>query len=643
MNGLGRVWQVSFNLSLLLLSVTAIAEAAMAEAAMAETSAQSTVTDVATPIGEVAGVSFEPDASLQVRMPDPTVVRLENGSSSRSIDLPDIEAIAVVRVPGSSSFEPGLFEPGLSQLDAKVTGAARSASTSDPASTLSSNSSVSPSSEPSAGDAPEATTPPVEPATEPTVKPDETPPDGDPSVTERPADLDPDQRQQLLIEGDRLWLQGRREDAEFLYRKAKNPFQAISVGDRPEPVYDPEQLSPAGRVYWREAEAGRATHLTTRVMVPLDLLTQQYPEFIPGNIRYAEVLIEQDQPDAALSVLERAATLYPDEPELIRARVTALAAQEQYLEASIAARQYALLNADQPDAPEFTQLADENLQEFQSRMRRRITGSAIANVLTGALSFALTGGFIGPLSAIQTSIVLLRGESAVGEGAAERISRRLELIEDEAVVAYVNELGQRVASVSGRSDFDYRFYVVRDDDLNAFALPGGKVFVNAGAILGANSEAELAGLLSHELSHAVLSHGFQLMTQGNATANLLDIVPYGGIVTDLAVLSYSRDMERQADALGTRMLATAGFAADGLRNLMVTLQEQEDDSPPFAWLSTHPDTSDRIRRMEVQIEQNGYNRYAYEGVERHLEMQERVRMLMQGPEETGSAEEANEK
>jgi len=167
-----------------------------------------------------------------------------------------------------------------------------------------------------------------------------------------------------------------------------------------------------------------------------------------------------------------------------------------------------------------------------------------------------------------------------------------------------------------------------DDDINAFALPGGKVFVNAGAIMHTNSEAELAGLLAHELSHAVLSHGFQLATQGNLTANVTQYVPYGGTLANLLVLNYSRDMERQADALGTRILASSGYAADGMRNLMVTLDKEERDRAVFAWLSSHPDAKERISNLESLIERNGYNRYAYEGVARHLEIQKRVAQLL---------------
>ena len=73
------------------------------------------------------------------------------------------------------------------------------------------------------------------------------------------------------------------------------------------------------------------------------------------------------------------------------------------------------------------------------------------------------------------------------------------------------------------------------------------------------------------MSHAVLSHGFQLVTSGNLTANIVQYLPLGGTIANLIVLDYSRDMERQADILGTRMLASTCYAADGMRNLMVSL------------------------------------------------------------------------
>ncbi len=433
-------------------------------------------------------------------------------------------------------------------------------------------------------------------------------------------------RLSLFSEGDRLFETGRYTDAEETYRLAKGTFEGNSL-EPIEPISDPAKLSPAGQVYWREYQAGLESGLDTRIDVPLQLLTEENPEFVPGHLSYAERLEAQEQPEAALAVLERAATLYPNDLALTQARIDALVAQEEWLQAAIAARQFALINPDDPAAEPLLLSADEYQDRFRRRMRSRITRNAIGNVLAGGVGFALTGNIFGPLSALQTSILLMRGESAVGERTAQRAASELELITDEQVVTYVDDLGQELAQLGGRDEFEYEFYVVAENELNAFALPGGKVFVNAGAILKTETTAELAGLLAHEISHALLSHGFQLMTGGNLMANVMRVVPYGGIATNLAVLSYSRDMERQADRLGTRILAASPYAADGMARLMETLNEEAPQGR-FDWLSSHPDAPERIRRLNSLIEENGYNRYAYEGVEEHQRIQDRVRRIL---------------
>lgn len=432
------------------------------------------------------------------------------------------------------------------------------------------------------------------------------------------------QRRQKLIEADRLYKAGQIPEAEKLYREVKAPF-ATTIAKRPEPIFNPVQLSPAGRVYWREAQAEASQKLQTRIMVPLRLLVEEYPQFIPGHLRLAEVLQQGDRAQEAINILEQATSLYPNQPQLVKAKVAALAADKKWMEASLAARQFAILNSGQQNA-EFIQLADENLSRYKKHLRRKLRGNTIANIITGVLGYAVTGSLFGPISAVQTTAMVLKGESSVGKSVAKDARKQLPMVEDKAVVGYVNELGQKLAKVSGRNDFQYEFYVVLDDKLNAFALPGGKVFVNAGAIAQTESEAELAGLIAHELSHAVLSHSFQLVAQGNLIANVTQYVPYGGTVASLFTLDYSRDMERQADTLGTRLIASSGYAADGLRNLMVTLKQQEKNSQPD-WLSSHPGTDNRIRDLESLIERNGYNRYAYEGVARHAQIKAQVEKL----------------
>ncbi|MEQ9482717.1 M48 family metalloprotease [Coleofasciculus sp. F4-SAH-05] len=477
-----------------------------------------------------------------------------------------------------------------------------------------------------------------------TASDDSTDTEEDTETTAEIPELTPEERerQQKLIEADRLYMSGQFTAAQQLYREAKASFDTEAALEKPVAIYEPTELSPAGAVYWRQSEEGLEQQLETKILVPLQFLVEQQPEFIPGHLRYAQTLQEYDRQEEAIQVLERATTLYPNQPDLIKAKVTALADTKRWLEASLAARQFAMLNFNHPQAAEFEGLAEENLERYRSRLRSELRGNAIANVITGALGYIFTGNLFGPISAIETTTLMLRGESAVGESFAGRVQKQLPMVEDEQVLEYVREIGNKLAIVAGRDEFEYQFYVVMDDQLNAFALPGGKVFVNAGAIMKTDSEAELAGLLAHELAHAVLSHGFQLVTEGNLIANVTQYIPFGRTATNLIVLDYSRDMERQADALGTKILVAGGYAADGLHNLMITLNEQDRDRPLFAWLSTHPNTDERISNIETLIERNGYNRYTYEGVARHLEIQARVAQLLKDYEAQQECEENDE-
>lgn len=476
-------------------------------------------------------------------------------------------------------------------------------------------------------------------------------------------------RLQLLIQGDRLYLEGKIAEAAALYRQAKPPLDpngilairdgvttqedettepeandgsnSLEVGihtstpastSTQEPYDDPVLLPPAGSVYWREAQEGRETQSIPRTLVALKLLTEQYPEFIPGHTLYAQVLREQEQYEDAAEVLERATSIYPDRIDLATARILTLETDENWLQASLAARQFATFNPDHPEAAAMTERAEENLDRFRRQIRNRITNNTIANVITGAISYAATGTLIGPLTALDSALLLLRGESGVGEAAANSAIARLEMIDDPEVTDYVNGIGQKLAALAGRDEFEYEFYVINDDSINAFALPGGKIFVHSGAIMQTDSEAQLAGLLAHELAHAVLSHGFQMVTTGNMTSSLLLNVPNGDLLNALTILDYSRDMERQADDLGTRILASAGYAADGLYYLMVKLDE-ENGRGGWSWLSSHPATIERVQNIAAQVQDNGYNRYAYEGVERHQQIQAQLEELREAAAE----------
>jgi predicted Zn-dependent protease len=448
------------------------------------------------------------------------------------------------------------------------------------------------------------------------------------------ADLPPDvaKRSALLIEADQLFAAGDTATAEIIYRRAKDSKWLAEMAPdlRIAPITDPAALPPAGAVYWREAQAGANSGVASRVLVPLELLVTEYPEFLPGQALYARYLVEHDQADKALDILEEAVSRYPFYPDLLKAQAEVQMAQEKWVEAAITAKQFVVLNPNHPEAPEMDQLAQENLDRFRGEMNQTLTRNLVSNIITGAAGYLLTGGLFGPFTALNSGILLMQGESNLGAQVADQVARQVPMADDPEIRGYVDHIGQKLAALTGRDEFDYRFEVVMDDSLNAFALPGGKIFINAGAIEKTYSEAELAGLIGHEISHAVLSHGFQMVTQGNLTSSLASFIPIpevANIAAGLIVSSYSRDMERQADVLGTQILATGQYAADGLHNLMVTLKEEYGEGG-ISWFASHPAPDERVGYLKQLVDQGGFSRYAYEGVEPHLKIRKKMTQLM---------------
>lgn len=432
---------------------------------------------------------------------------------------------------------------------------------------------------------------------------------------------------ETLVKADRLYQQGKRTESEKLYRQVKKPFAKDSknsqISQFPEPITDPEQLSPGGKVYWREAQAGFQQGLESKIFVPLQLLSEKNPEFVPSHILLAQALEKYNKPKEAREVLERASSLFPYNPDVAKARVKALEADEQWLEASIAARQFAIVNPTHSENAEFVSIADKNFGRFRGDLNNQI----ITTTIIGGLGGFLTGDFrSSAFQAVQLAQLMLKGESAMGAQFANGYKQQLPLVQDEIVQSYINTIGQDIAKLMGRSEFNYEFYVVQDDSLNAFALPGGKVFINTGSILNTKSEAELAGLIGHEVGHAVLSHGYQRIANDSLLANLKAVIPFGNFFTTLVSRDYSRGNERQSDIIGSRALASYGYASDGLRGFMQTLHERYGSSGQ-SYASTHPSSQERVRYLEDLITRNGYNRYAFEGVEKHRLIQMRVRDL----------------
>ena len=445
-----------------------------------------------------------------------------------------------------------------------------------------------------------------------------------------------------LAKADHYYRCGATHQAEMLYREVKPPFPAEKALERekiPQAIYEPSELSAAGQTYWRLYEESLENErYQSKRQAALKLLVEHYPEFIPGQLLYYEWLREAEEINEAGPLLQTAIAHYPNEAAVIEAKIKADEEAERWFEASLAARQFALFNPDHFLASQFVEMAETNLARYRGQLNDQLVWNTVGSALLGGIGYALTGKLTGPLSALEASYLLLQDEADIGDRFADQIKRQLTLITDPEVTSYVTEIGQKLAAAAGRDEFNYEFFVVEEEALNAFALPGGKIFINAGAITKTDSEAELAGLLAHEIAHAVLSHGYQLIAQGALTTNIFRHVPYvGAAAGELIVLNYSREMERQADEFGTRLLATTGYAADGVRNLMAVLEQENNPNPP-AWLSTHPNIGDRVQYLEEMIARLNLNRYLYEGVVEHARISDRVEQILKVRSQEASEE-----
>jgi hypothetical protein len=200
----------------------------------------------------------------------------------------------------------------------------------------------------------------------------------------------------------------------------------------------------------------------------------------------------------------------------------------------------------------------------------------------------------------------------IGREAAAEVRKQYPLLRDGSVNRLVEEIGERlVAEIPGefrQPAFKYSFDVVNMSDINAFALPGGPMFLNRGMIEAARTDAEVAGVMAHELSHVILRHGTAQATKGQpfqigAIAGQIVGAIIGGRTGQVIAsgselglgawfLKYGRDYERQADLLGAQMMARAGYDPRQMANMFRTIQKQGGNRGP-EWLSSHPDPGNR--------------------------------------------------
>lgn len=214
------------------------------------------------------------------------------------------------------------------------------------------------------------------------------------------------------------------------------------------------------------------------------------------------------------------------------------------------------------------------------------------------------------------SLVSQDEEISLGKQGAKDVQQSIGLMEDAKVQQYVAAVGLPMAKHSERPALPWTVQAVDDPVVNAFALPGGPVFVTRGLLTHLNSEAELASVLGHEIGHITARHSVeqlskaQLAQVGLVVGSVLseDFAKYGGLAAaglQLLFLKYGRDDERQADELGFRYMLKSGYDVRAAANVFVTLERvsQSAGSSLPTWLSTHPDPGERVKTARQRAEQ----------------------------------------
>lgn len=210
----------------------------------------------------------------------------------------------------------------------------------------------------------------------------------------------------------------------------------------------------------------------------------------------------------------------------------------------------------------------------------------------------------------------LEKQIAMGKSFAQQVESQSKLVNDPVITEYINRLGQNIVRNSD-SQVPFTIKVIDSDDINAFALPGGFFYVNSGLILAADEEAELAGVMAHEIAHVAACHAARENTRGNlmqlASIPLIFVGgPIGyagyeaaGLVVPLTFLKFSRNFEAQADYLGLQYMYKAGYDPNAFISFFEKVQAEEKKKPGTLSkaFSTHPQTPDRILKSQEEIAQ----------------------------------------
>ena len=236
----------------------------------------------------------------------------------------------------------------------------------------------------------------------------------------------------------------------------------------------------------------------------------------------------------------------------------------------------------------------------------------ISIVLVALIVWAISCA-VNPVTGKKEFMLLTQSdEVALGKQTDQEIMATYGVYNDPQMLSYVTALGKKMGSLSHRPNLDYQFRILDSPVINAFAVPGGYIYVTRGILPYLNNEAELAGVLGHEIGHVTARHSAAQYSRAQLAQLGLGIGfmasetfrKYAGIAqfgVGMMFLRFSRDNERQADALGVEYSSKGGWDSNNMANFFVTLERLnpgEDRSGLPGWFSTHPNPPDRVNAIK---------------------------------------------
>jgi predicted Zn-dependent protease len=239
-------------------------------------------------------------------------------------------------------------------------------------------------------------------------------------------------------------------------------------------------------------------------------------------------------------------------------------------------------------------------------------------LLLSTVFFFCTGCAVNPISGERQLMFLSEDQDVeIGRKYAPEVEKEMGgAIADRALQNYVDSVGQSVARVSHKPYFDYHFVALNDKSVNAFALPGGRIFVTKGMLEELGTEAQLAAILAHEVTHVVARHSSAAMSSQIGVDILLSAIisedtpqtvsTVASLTRQIVSLKYSRKDEREADLVGLDYMVSAGYNPYAMIETMQMLESQKG-ARPIEFLSTHPAPENRIEYLTETLNERGYD------------------------------------